>query len=52
MVDLVRQIKALRERGADVVLVSSGAQQAGRERLGHHQGRKTIPFKQMLAAVG
>lgn len=52
MVDLVRQIKALRERGADVVLVSSGAQQAGRERLGHPQGRKTIPFKQMLAAVG
>jgi glutamate 5-kinase len=52
MVDLVRQIKALRNRGVDVVLVSSGAQQAGRERLGHPPERKTIPFKQMLAAVG
>lgn len=52
MVDLVRQIKRLREHGADVVLVSSGAQQAGRERLGNPPGQKTIPFKQMLAAVG
>ncbi len=52
MVDLVRQILALRACGADVVLVSSGAQQAGRERLGNPKGHKTIPFKQMLAAVG
>lgn len=52
MVDLVRQIKGLRDAHADVVLVSSGAQQAGRERLGQPQERKSIPFKQMLAAVG
>lgn len=52
MVDLVRQISDLRGRGVDVVLVSSGAQQAGRERLGHPQELKSIPFKQMLAAVG
>ena len=52
MVDLVRQLSELRDAGADVVLVSSGAQQAGRERLGYPKERKSIPFKQMLAAVG
>jgi len=52
MVDLVRQISHLRGLGVDVVLVSSGAQQAGRERLGHPQELKSIPFKQLLAAVG
>ena len=52
MVDLVRQVAALRAREVEVVLVSSGAQQAGRERLGYPKGDKTIPFKQMLAAVG
>ncbi len=52
MVDLVRQLLLLRQAGADVVLVSSGAQQAGRERLNYPQGPKSIPFRQMLAAVG
>ena len=52
MIDLVRQLSELRGAGAEVVLVSSGAQQAGRERLGYPRERKSIPFKQMLAAVG
>jgi len=52
MLDLVRQLAALRQVGVDVVLVTSGAQQAGRERLGFPRESKTIPFKQMLAAVG
>ena len=52
MVDLVRQLAALRCAGVDVVLVTSGAQQAGRERLGFPADCKSIPFKQMLAAVG
>jgi glutamate 5-kinase len=52
MVDLVRQIAALRSQGIEVVLVSSGAQQAGRERMDYLRGSKTIPVKQMLAAVG
>ncbi len=52
MVDLVRQLWGLHAAGAEVVLVSSGAQQAGRERLGHPARSKSIPFKQMLAAVG
>jgi glutamate 5-kinase len=52
MVDLARQIYALRQAGAAVVLVTSGAQQAGREHLSYPRGNKSIPFKQMLAAVG
>jgi len=52
MLDLVRQLADLRLAGVDVVLVTSGAQQAGRERLGYPKESKTIPFKQMLAAVG
>jgi len=52
MVDLVRQLHGLREGGAQVVLVTSGAQQAGRERLGFPETVKSIPFKQMLSAVG
>ncbi len=52
MVDLVRQLHGLRLRGAQVVLVTSGAQQAGREKLGFPETVKSIPFKQMLSAVG
>ena len=44
MVDLVRQLSDLRNGGIDVVLVSSGAQQAGRERLGQPRELKSIPF--------
>jgi glutamate 5-kinase len=52
MVDLVRQISTLCAQGAEVVLVTSGAQQAGRERLGPLSEGQHIPTKQMLAAVG
>jgi glutamate 5-kinase len=52
MVSLVRQIADLRAKSVDVLVVTSGAQQAGRERLATKGEPKTIPFKQMLAAVG
>jgi glutamate 5-kinase len=52
MVDLVRQITQLHAAGCEVILVSSGAIAAGRERLNHPQLAKDIPAKQMLAAVG
>jgi glutamate 5-kinase len=52
MVDLARQIQQVMSSGAQVVLVTSGAQQAGREHLNTPTARKSIPFKQMLAAVG
>ena len=52
MVDFVRQISILHARGKDIVLVSSGAIAAGRERLDFPQLPKDIPAKQMLAAIG
>lgn len=52
MVDLVRQIAQLREAGHELVVVSSGAIAAGRERLNFPQLPKDIPAKQMLSAVG
>ena len=52
IISIVQQISALIEQGRHVVLVSSGAIAAGRERLGYPDLPKTIPGKQMLAAVG
>jgi glutamate 5-kinase len=52
MVELVRQMAQLHNEGRKVVLVSSGAIAAGRERLAFPQLPKEIPAKQMLSAVG
>jgi glutamate 5-kinase len=52
LVDLARQISALRAENAQIVLVSSGAIAAGREELGFPTLPKHLPAKQMLAAVG
>lgn len=52
MLELVRQIARLHAAGLNVVIVSSGAMVTGREALGFPKGRKDIPFKQVLAAVG
>jgi glutamate 5-kinase len=52
MLELVRQFAHLHEQGLDIVIVSSGAMVTGREALGFPKGRKDIPFKQVLAAVG
>lgn len=52
MVDLARQIADLRRAGVEVVLVSSGAVTAGRERLAILQRQRDMPLKQLLAAVG
>jgi glutamate 5-kinase len=52
MVDLVRQVAGLHNAGRKVVLVSSGAMAAGRERLAFPQLPKELPAKQMLSAVG
>jgi glutamate 5-kinase len=53
MLDIARQIVQLREDGHEVLVVSSGAMQAGRERLDVAPGTKAeLPTKQMLAAVG
>lgn len=52
MANLVGQIAKLHNQGAEVVLVTSGAVAAGRERLGLTKKIKGIPYKQILASVG
>src|SRR3990172_7648360 len=49
---LVGQVARLHKRGADVIVVTSGAIAAGRHRLGLARDRKDMPFRQVLAAVG
>jgi glutamate 5-kinase len=52
LADLARQVAQLQTAGHQVILVSSGAMAAGREKLGFPQLPKDIPAKQMLAAIG
>ena len=54
MLSLAQQMVTLHEAGIEVVLVTSGAIAAGRERFGKMQRpiSKSVPVKQMLAAVG
>lgn len=49
---LVQELSALRNRGMDVCLVSSGAIAAGRQALGLKERPKNIAVKQACAAVG
>jgi len=49
---LVEQVARLMEQGREVVIVTSGAIAAGRERLDRAQNRRDVPFRQALAAVG
>jgi glutamate 5-kinase len=52
LVELARQVTQLQREGHQVVLVSSGAIAAGREKLGFPKLPRGLPSKQMLAAVG
>lgn len=52
MVELARQCAALHAGGVEVIICSSGAIAAGRERLAFPKLPPTITSKQMLAAVG
>ena len=49
---LCKDIAALRRKGLQVVVVSSGAIAAGRSELGLTEKPKTIPHKQAAAAIG
>ncbi|HVR29741.1 MAG TPA: glutamate 5-kinase [Thermoanaerobaculia bacterium] len=49
---LCAQLVAVRRRGLDVVLVTSGAVAAGRGQLGWKDRPRTIPAKQAAAAAG
>ncbi len=52
LVELARQVAQLHASGTDLIIVTSGAIAAGRERLGYPQLPKEVPAKQMLSAVG
>ncbi len=52
MLELVQQVAELHTAGHELIVVSSGAQMAGRERLGYPDLGKSVPAKQMLSAVG
>lgn len=49
---IAAQVAALRAEGREVVLVSSGAQATGMQKLGLTEKPKSMPGKQALAAVG
>jgi glutamate 5-kinase len=50
--DITRQIMQLKENGAQVALVTSGAIAAGREAMSLAEAPRFTPGKQMLAAIG
>jgi glutamate 5-kinase len=52
MLEIIRQAAQLYDAGHQVVVVSSGAIAAGREALNYPDLDKSVPAKQMLAAVG
>ena len=52
MAGLVDQVARLHHRGFQVIIVSSGAVAAGKQRLGSRKKRRDTPYRQMMAAVG
>jgi glutamate 5-kinase len=52
MTDLVAQVSRLYKQGVEVVIVTSGAIAAGREKLGLTKKTKGVAIKQVLASVG
>ena len=52
MSDLVRQVAALHEKNTEILMVSSGAVAAGRNRMGTIKKVKGLPLRQVMAAVG
>src|SRR5512139_1681849 len=52
LVEIAQQVAQLRSDSSDIIVVTSGAMAAGRERLGFPQLPKDMPAKQMLSAIG
>ena len=52
IIELARQVAELKQKNHQVVIVTSGAIAAGREKLNFPQLPKNMPAKQMLAAIG
>jgi len=52
MSQLIAQVAQLHQRGAEILIVSSGAIASGRHKLGLTKKVRGIPFKQVMASVG
>ncbi|MCY3832314.1 MAG: glutamate 5-kinase [Chloroflexi bacterium] len=52
MLELAQQAARLHAQGYEIIVVSSGAQTAGRSQLNFPDLGKSVPAKQMLSAVG
>ena len=52
MASLVGQVARLHQRGLEVMIVTSGAVAAGRQKLGMPRVGKDVPTRQVMAAVG
>ncbi len=52
LVEIAQQVAQLRAAALEVIVVTSGAMAAGRERLNLRQLPKDLPVKQMLSAIG
>ncbi|MCB9452624.1 MAG: glutamate 5-kinase [Anaerolineaceae bacterium] len=52
MLEVVQQVARLYQAGHEMIVVSSGAVAAGRERLNFPDLGRSVPAKQMLSAVG
>ncbi len=52
LVEIAQQVAQLRAATLEVIVVTSGAMAAGRERLSLTQLPKDLPVKQMLSAIG
>jgi len=52
MAALAAQVAELHHQKKDIVIVSSGAMAAGREKLGISGDTRSVPFKQVLCSIG
>lgn len=52
ILEIVEQVAHLHQENYEIIIVSSGAQAAGRERLNFPELPRSMPAKQMLSAVG